>query len=72
MFAKEPKTVYDPKIYADEEIQHWGWEAMAEGISAGRISGKYIVGKARNGLEFVGHIDITNNIITNFYPIVKE
>ncbi|MBE6952568.1 MAG: hypothetical protein E7452_03335 [Ruminococcaceae bacterium] len=72
MFAKEPKTTYDPKLYADEEIQHWGWEAMAEGISAGRIYGRCIIGYASNNLKFVGYIDAKSGKISNFYPTLQE
>ena len=68
---RDPKTVYDPKIYADEEIQHWGWEAMAEGISAGRIMGRKIIGYSKNSVKFFGWISKETGKITNFYPTLK-
>ncbi|MBQ4046867.1 MAG: EndoU domain-containing protein [Clostridia bacterium] len=66
-----PKTVYDPKIYTDEEILHWGLEAMSEGISAGRINGRKIIGYARNGLMYWGWISKETGKITNFHPVLE-
>lgn len=31
---KQPKTVYDPNVYSDEQIIQWGKEAVQEGINA--------------------------------------
>jgi len=34
---KNPKTVYDSKIFSDEQILKMGREAMEEGIQNGRV-----------------------------------
>ena len=70
-FCQRTEDPYDPKLYADEEIQHWGWEAMAEGISAGRIMGRKITGYSNNGVKFFGWISKETGKITNFYPTLK-
>ncbi len=63
-----PKTVYDPAVISDEQMRQWGIEAMEEGILAGRIDRREIRGYARNGLKFVGYLDLNTNEITNFFP----
>ena len=34
---KNPKTVYNPKVFSDEQILKLGREAMSEGIQNGRV-----------------------------------
>ena len=65
---RSPKTVYDPAVISDEQMCQWGIEAMEEGILAGRIDRREIRGYARNGLKFVGYLDLNTNEITNFFP----
>ncbi|HZG18194.1 MAG TPA: polymorphic toxin-type HINT domain-containing protein [Candidatus Bathyarchaeia archaeon] len=63
---KDPKTVYDPKVYSDEQIIQWGKEAMQEGLESNRVTGRVIVGYAPNGMRFTGYVD--DGQITNFFP----
>jgi hypothetical protein len=66
-----PKTVYDPKIYSDQQIIQWGKEAMAEGLSNKRIKGRTVKGYSKNGMKFVGYLDDQGKI-KNFYPAFVE
>ncbi|MEK4245279.1 T7SS effector LXG polymorphic toxin [Psychrobacillus sp. FSL K6-2684] len=77
---KNPKTVYDPKVFSDEQILKLGREAMEEGISNNRI----IQGGDRspsvmvegyvnvNGkqLKFMGFKDKNTGEISNFFPVL--
>ncbi len=63
---KDPKTVYDPSIYSDEQIIQFGKKAMQEAIDSNRIVGRQVVGYAPNGMRFTGFID--DGKITNFFP----
>ncbi|WP_312507674.1 CdiA family toxin C-terminal domain-containing protein, partial [Lysinibacillus sp.] len=63
---KDPKTVYDPRIYSDDQIIQFGKEAMQEAIDSNRIVGRQVVGYAPNGMRFTGFID--DGKITNFFP----
>ncbi|MFD1464126.1 CdiA family toxin C-terminal domain-containing protein, partial [Paenibacillus farraposensis] len=77
---KNPKTVYDPKVFSDEQILKLGKEAMEEGVGNNRI----IPGGVRspsdmvegyvniNGkkLKFMGFKDKITGDITNFFPVL--
>ena len=63
---KDPKTVYDPKVYSDQQIIQWGKDAMQEAISANRVTGRVVIGYAPNGMRFTGYIE--DGKITNFFP----
>ncbi|MEH6962913.1 pre-toxin TG domain-containing protein [Priestia megaterium] len=77
---KNPKTIYDPKVFSDEQILKLGREAMEEGISNNRI----IQGRDRspsdmvegyvnvNGkqLKFMGFKDKNTGEISNFFPVL--
>ncbi|MEK5098914.1 EndoU domain-containing protein [Bacillus sp. FSL W8-0848] len=78
---KNPKTVFDPRIFSDEQILKLGREAMEEGVSSNRI----IIGSTRspsdmvegyaniNGkkLKFMGFKDKVTGEITNFFPVLN-
>lgn len=77
---KNPKTIYDPKVFSDEQILKLGREATEEGISNNRI----IQGRDRspsdmvegyvnvNGkqLKFMGFKDKNTGEISNFFPVL--
>ncbi|MDC0763037.1 CdiA family toxin C-terminal domain-containing protein [Brevibacillus sp. AG] len=60
-----PKTVYDPLVYSDEQMYQWGLEAMEKGY----LNGYLICGEASNGMKFVGYF--RNGEITNFHPVTN-
>lgn len=62
---KDPKTVYDPAIYSDEQMYQWGMEAMKNGY----LDGYLICGEASNGMKFMGYY--RNGEITNFHPVTS-
>ncbi|GGA17763.1 hypothetical protein GCM10008018_72370 [Paenibacillus marchantiophytorum] len=77
---ENPKTIYDPKVFSDEQILKLGREAMEEGVGNNRI----IPGGERspsdmvegyvniNGkkLKFMGFKDKITGEITNFFPVL--
>ncbi len=65
---KEPKTVYDPKMYSSAQMAQWGKEAMQNAHLTGS---RIIEGTASNGLVFRGYVDLTTGEITNFFPTLK-
>ncbi|MBA4601226.1 CdiA family toxin C-terminal domain-containing protein, partial [Thermoactinomyces mirandus] len=65
---KLPKTVYDPKVYLDQQIIQWGKEAMREGIDANRIKRGVVEGYSRNGMKFAGRLSDKGKIKI-FYPV---
>ncbi|SFJ92601.1 MULTISPECIES: CdiA family toxin C-terminal domain-containing protein [unclassified Bacillus (in: firmicutes)] len=77
---KNPKTVYDPKVFSDEQILKLGREAMEEGISNNRIiqggdrsPSDMVEGYVNvNGkqLKFVGFKDKNTGEISNFFPVL--
>ncbi|AZK49063.1 hypothetical protein EIM92_15115 [Paenibacillus lentus] len=64
-YIGNPKTVYDPRIYSDQQIYQWGLEAMKNGY----LNGYLICGEASNGMKFVGYF--RNGEITNFHPVTS-
>lgn len=58
-----PKTYYDPTIISDSQMIQWGEEAMRNGIFC---SEGQIVGRASNGLMFVGNVQKDGSV--RFYP----
>ncbi|PEE40899.1 CdiA family toxin C-terminal domain-containing protein [Bacillus pseudomycoides] len=63
--ARDPKTLYDPSVFSDEQMYKLGSEAMQNGkIINGRVEGT-----ASNGLKFIGYLDDSGKI-KNFYPIL--
>ncbi|ABR34787.1 CdiA family toxin C-terminal domain-containing protein [Clostridium beijerinckii] len=62
---KEPKTVYNPTIYSDEQMYQWGLEAMENGY----LDGYLICGEASNGMKFMGYF--RNGEVTNFHPVTS-
>ncbi|WP_431809358.1 hypothetical protein [Brevibacillus agri] len=80
---KNPKTVYDPKVFSDEQILKLGREAIEEGIRSNRIRidprpnavSDEIVGYVEvNGkkLQFIGYRDKVTGEITNFFPVISK
>ncbi|MFZ4200628.1 CdiA family toxin C-terminal domain-containing protein [Lysinibacillus sp. NPDC056220] len=77
---KNPKTVYDPKVFSDEQILKLGREAMEEGISNNRIiqggdrsPSDMVEGYVNvNGkqLKFMGFKDKNTGEISNFFPVL--
>ncbi|MGN7117537.1 CdiA family toxin C-terminal domain-containing protein [Lysinibacillus odysseyi] len=77
---KNPKTVYDPKVFSDEQILKLGREAMEEGISNNRIiqggdrsPSNMVEGYVNvNGkrLEFMGFRYKNTGEISNFFPVL--
>jgi RHS repeat-associated protein len=71
---KNPKTVYDPRVFSDAEMIKLGEEAMKDAIIKNSINGREVVGTASNGLKFKGFIDDSvpdANEITNFFPLLQ-
>ncbi|MBA4603117.1 CdiA family toxin C-terminal domain-containing protein [Thermoactinomyces mirandus] len=68
---KNPKTVYDPEVYSDQQMIQGGKEAMQEGIDAKRIDGRFVEGFSTNGMKFAGCLNEQEKI-KNFYPVIKE
>ncbi|WNN74776.1 hypothetical protein RKS58_15430 [Lysinibacillus capsici] len=77
---KNPKTVYDPKVFPDEQILKLGRDAMEEGISNNRIThgggrspSDLVEGYVDvNGkqLKFMGFKDKNTGEISNFFPVL--
>lgn len=78
---KNPKTVYDPKVFPDEQMLKLGKEAMEEGIRSSRIRidtleravSDEIVGYAEvdgKKLQFIGYKDKVTGEISNFFPVL--
>ena len=63
---KQPKTVYDPAVFSDEQIYELGKEAL----DSGKIFGREIHGCAHNGLKFMGYFDGEKQEITSFFPVL--
>lgn len=80
---KNPKTVYDPKVFSDEQILKLGREAMEEGIRSNRIRidtrpnavSDELVGYVEvdgKKLQFIGYRDKVTGEITNFFPVIPK
>lgn len=80
---KNPKTVYDPKVFSDEQILKLGREAMEEGIQNGRVRidsrpnaiSDEIIGYAEvdgKKLQFIGYKDKVTGEISNFFPVIPK
>ncbi|MGG2014738.1 CdiA family toxin C-terminal domain-containing protein [Bacillus sp. S10(2024)] len=77
---KNPKKVYDPKVFSDEQILKLGREAMEEGISNNRIiqggdrsPSDMVEGYVNvNGkqLKFMGFKDKNTGEISNFFSVL--
>ncbi|WP_169741053.1 CdiA family toxin C-terminal domain-containing protein [Carnobacterium gallinarum] len=63
----EPKTVYDPKIFSNEDMYNLGVEAMQNG----KVNGRVIKGISSNGIEFTGYLDDVTGELKNFHPSMK-
>lgn len=80
---KNPKTVYDPKVFSDEQILKLGREAMEEGIRSNRIRidtrpnavSDELLGYVEvdgKKLQFIGYRDKVTGEITNFFPVIPK
>ncbi len=80
---KNPKTVYDPKVFSDEQILKLGREAMEEGIQDGRVRidsrpnaiSDEIIGYAEvdgKKLQFIGYKNKVTGEISNFFPVIPK
>ncbi|MBL1223826.1 EndoU domain-containing protein [Enterococcus sp. BWR-S5] len=63
----EPKTVYDPNVFSNDQIYQWGSEAMQSGTINGRI-----VKGSSNDIGFTGYLDAVTGELTNFHPSMKR
>lgn len=71
--ANTPKTVFDPRIFTNNEIYTMGRKALEANISAGTLTpaGTLEVNRiAANGLKFVGYWDPATNTWTSIYPVL--
>ncbi|MDR1218163.1 MAG: minor capsid protein [Treponema sp.] len=65
--VKDPKTVYDPSVYSDDEIYKRGRRAVDAEFKSGkkgRLTG------TDNGLDFTGQVD-NNGILESVYPTLR-
>lgn len=69
--VSNPKTVYDPAYYSNMQMAEWGQEAMREAKQAGRKFGLKYIGRASNGMWFVGFMDPATGEISNYFPTLN-
>ena len=66
---RDPKTVYDPKIYSDKDMLEWGQKAAAKGYyQYTRNKAKKQYSEYYNGIKFRVYVDTNTGVITNVHP----
>ncbi|ARU55417.1 hypothetical protein OLMES_1339 [Oleiphilus messinensis] len=65
---KMPKTVYDPKIYSDDEMYSIGLKAAKKEYQSAITEGKTAYTAEQNGITFRVYLDRASKEITNFHP----
>ncbi|WP_322846855.1 CdiA family toxin C-terminal domain-containing protein [Pseudomonas sp. B33.4] len=63
-----PKTVYDPKIFADQKILDLGQQAAASGYKEALSKGLSQYDSVAGHVTFRVYLDKTTGTVTNFHP----
>lgn len=65
------KTVYDPKVYTDDQIFKLGKQAADKGFSQAVKNGQREYDSSAGGINFHVYLDKVQNIVTSFFPSGK-
>lgn len=69
---KEPKTVYDPSIIANDKIMEWGQQAADRGLDRAIANNDRRIEVTVNNLTFRVYVDLNTKTIINFFPIILK
>ncbi|QBH95499.1 hypothetical protein EKN56_03195 [Limnobaculum zhutongyuii] len=65
------KTIYDPKVFTDQQILDLGKQAASNGYKAAIKSRQREYTAIAGGIKFQIYLDLRTGVIENFHPVAN-